>query len=129
MRRSGIPQEQILSDADQYANYLRGEYHLCNRQELLPSREDLALVYRFLRGHAGFRYKAVELYYRLMDKGISFARMLVALDVLQEMNLITTIGENGEHGYFCRPNPPKVNLDDSAILTALRESALSANPA
>ena len=129
MRRSGIPQEQILSDADQYANYLRGEYHLCNRRELLPSREDLALVYRFLRGHPGFRYKAVELYYRLMDKGISFAKTLVALDVLKEMNLITTVGENGEHGYFCRPNPPKVNLDDSAILTALRESALSANPA
>ncbi len=125
IRRSGIPQEEILWGADQYASHLRGEYHLCNRQELLPSREDMALVYRYLRANAGFRYKAVELYYRLMDKGISYAKMLVALDVLKEMELITTTGEKGERGFFCRPHPPKVNLDDSAILTALRNALLS----
>ena len=126
MRRSGLPQEEIIRDGDQYACYLRGEYHLCDGQELLPDREDIAIVYRYLRGNAGFRFSAEELYFRMMDRGITYAKMLVALDVLEEMELITRTGEDGEPGFFCRPDPPKVDLDDSAILTALRDNLMSA---
>lgn len=121
MQPSGAPQEEILQGRERYACHLRAEYgEVCSQSELLPDREDVAVVYRFLRASGGFAYGADELYCRIAARGISYARLLVSLDVLEELGLVSRTDASGRAGYYCRPNPPKVDLEGSAILARLK---------
>lgn len=119
LRPSGVQQEQILAACETYSQYLRGEYAEVERPDrLLPDREDLAVAYRFLRKCGGYTYGEVSMYYRIMDSGIDFCRMLVALDIMRELGLIERGRTDG--GLSVVPNPPQVNIDDSVILQNLK---------
>lgn len=127
LRRSGVPQQPLLEDAGRYACHRRGEYGAaCPPEALLPSRDELAIVYRYLRKAGGYPYEVETLYYRLVDSGISYGKLLVSLEVLEEMALLTRRGPKGENGYYCIANPPQVDLEHSRVLQGLR-SRISSN--
>jgi len=118
LRRSGIDQEALILDSEAYACFIRREGG--GEVDLLPDREEIATVYRFLRKEQSYRHGPTELYYRLRESGISYAKVLVTLDVLAEMGLAQI---DGSCRVVCTPNPPKVDLEDSAILRGLAPKA------
>lgn len=119
LRMSGAPQEEILAQNEWYARFSAGEIR-CAKELLLPQREDLAVLYKYIRAAGGFRHGAVELFYRLMRTGISFARMRVALDVFEEMGLIERAGRSEQAAIRVLPVADKVDIEQSKILMSLR---------
>ena len=65
-----------------------GEHSPAEDQLICPTREDAAIVYRFLSSQGGFPHGPELLYQRLMASGIGYGKMLVALDALMELGLI-----------------------------------------
>lgn len=117
LRGASLPQEELILAAERYNRHSRGEYGpLCPPKELVPDRDELAVVYRFLRSGGGYPYAPEALWERLRDKGIDFAKLLVALDVFEEMGLIHRNGK-----ITLNPNAGKVELSDSKILSSLNE--------
>jgi len=117
MRPSGVDQTTAIREGQAYACFLRGEQGPAEEVDLLPTREDIALVYRTLRGAGCYRHSAAELYYHLRESGIGHAKVLAAVDILIEMKLVEA-GEKG--GLTCLPNPPKVDLEESELLNRLK---------
>ncbi len=116
LRPNSVPQDQILQGNELYSRHLRGEYDSSETAKLIADRDDLAVVYKYLRKSGGYQYDAVSLFYQIMDSKIEYSRMLVALDVMEELGLIARNGEK----ISTMPDPPKVNIDDSLILMNLK---------
>jgi len=119
LRLAGIPQDKILEERSWYLCYQNGELR-CPREELLPQRGDFAAVYKYIRSAGGFAYGATELYYRLGAQEMGYAKMCIALDVLEEMGLISRGGYGEESGIQLIPATEKVDMERSKILIGLR---------
>jgi len=118
LRMSDIPQDEILEERERYIRHRFGVYHNGDRERLLPDREHFAAVYRFLRSSGKFTYHNEELYYRLLHEKMGYDRMLVCLDVLEEMGLISRSDEAGCVKVV--PTAEKVDIEESGILCGLR---------
>ena len=70
-------------------NALGGEHRPEEDALICPTREDAAVVYRYLNRHGGFAGDADLLWQRLMGSGIGYGRLLVVLDAMEEQGLIT----------------------------------------
>ncbi len=118
MRLSGTDEDALLASQRLYEAYRRGELRTLEQaRQALPSREQMAQLYRMLRANAGWRFGAELLCLRLMGKGGSFCQVQVALDALEELHLIQ---KTEEGNILLPPDTIKVNLDDSQILQSLR---------
>ena len=118
IRLSGVPEKELLEGNERYLRHKSGSYSGADRTFLLPSRDDIAAVYRYLRRLSSFSHSDFELFYRLIPTGISYEKMLVALDVLEEMNLITRAAQSLQ----TIPSPLKVDIESSQILFSLANS-------
>lgn len=120
IRPHGADQEDILEGQSLYEKYLRGE-KLCADEiaKLTPTRDDIAAVYKYLRKCGSFRYGETALFFRLRAAGIPFGRLLCALDILREMELILLEAGDGDGSYRVVEQPQKVDLGRSKILSAL----------
>jgi single-stranded-DNA-specific exonuclease len=112
LRPAGVNQERFLRETGEYSRHRLREYAHGAAARLAPEREGLAQVYRFLRKSGGYTYGEESLCHELGDYG----RVLVALDVLEELGLVS----RGEGGISVAPSPQKVDLEDSRILKELR---------
>lgn len=88
--------------------------------ECVPSRADIAVVYRFLRIKKECVLSPEHIYIRLAKQISSLCKTKIALDVLEEMGLIRRANSGGTVRIVVRENPPKVDLSDSKILQRLR---------
>lgn len=116
LRPSNLEQERILAENEVYSCYLRDEHSAPDLPLLLAEREDIAVVYRFLRKNGGFYQDTLPLYCGISKSGVGYAKMLISLDVMREMGLI---GDSGGR-ITVTPDPPKVDIEESAILTKLK---------
>jgi len=119
LRLTGVPQESVLLGREWYSRFLDGKI-ACPVNSLFPEREDFALLYRYLRTAGGFRYGVEELFFRVFPSGMEYAKMLVALDVLEEMGLIARRGREEQAPIRLVPTQSKVNMDNSKILMKLK---------
>ena len=119
VRPAGVVQDDILDANHIYFTHLRREYgDIPQMARLLPERGDLAAVYRCLRKSGGHSHGTAPLYYQIMDGGIDYLRMLMALDVMEELNIIERSASDGAISLI--PDPPKIDLEDSLILSDLK---------
>ena len=129
IRPFGVSQDAILDGDNIYFMHLRREYgDIEEPSRLFPDRADLAAVYRHLKKSGGHRHGTAPLYYQIMGGGIDYLRMLIALDVMEELNLIEYSKEDGV--ISLKPDPPKVDINHSSILsdlTAEFEAKVSGN--
>lgn len=116
LRRTGLPQDDIIKQRELYQRHVRGEYKEEQKNALLPGREHLALVYRYLRHEEGFPYGEMALFERFLEQDITFGKMCIALDAFEELGLITK--ENGAIQVV--PTQEKVDLADSQVLKNLK---------
>lgn len=87
---------------------------------IYPSRNDFALIYRFLRDNNGFTYKIDNLSARLENK-LSFGKIKVILKAMNELGLIEMQeGLKTLNIEFLQVNH-KVDLDSADIIKKLKE--------
>ena len=89
-------------------------------RNLLPTREDFALLYRFLRDSNGYVHSADtlpgKLHYRL-----SYGKIRVMLEAMSETGLVEIREGLKTNRITLRPVSGKVNLENAQILKKLRE--------
>lgn len=127
MRFSDIDEEEILKSKEDFESFCRGD-DITKEQalRLLPTREEFALVYRFIRAFDGFDYSVDHLLYRLGYKSLSFGRLRVILECMNELGLIEIYeGLYSTKIKMCDVQG-KVNLDDSLIISKLKEVSADA---
>lgn len=110
----------LLRQQRLYEQFRRGEgFRYGEGQQLLPSREDFAQVYRSLRQWGSWRGPEMFLWYRLGLPQLHMGKLLVMLDVMEERGLILRNGKDEGFSIHLAPVQGKVDLTASPILESL----------
>lgn len=88
--------------------------------DILPDRNDFALLYRFLRQNNGYFYPINTLVYRL-DNKLSFGKIRVILEAMNELGLIEIFEGLKSSSIKLLPVHDKVSIDSASIITRLKE--------
>ncbi len=118
MKLSCANEEETLVEYRMYEKVKRGEPLTQDAVlHMTPSREEFAVLYRFLKSSGGWQYHILSLLERL--PGICLSKLLLALEVLQERDLI----DKTQDGDICRivlkPAKGKADLFGSPVLRRL----------
>ena len=89
------------------------------REELAFGREELSVVFRWLRAHAPWQKGTDALAHRL-GKSSNYARVLAALDILSELGLISRRTERGIETIQLLPAQGKADLETSPTYRILQ---------
>ncbi len=112
MRFTGFDQEALVTGWQLYEKYLRREGIPDQwKQAVAPHREDIALLYRFLREKGPYWGGDELLYTQLAPKDMNFCKMRFALDVLRELGLV----KRGKGVLAVVAGAGKVELEKSAL--------------
>ena len=88
------------------------------KQTLIPNRDDVAKIFRYIREKNGFNFSAETLYHRI-DRQVEYAKILIALDVLEDLSFISRKFD-GENQYITyNANASKQDLYSSKIFELL----------
>ncbi len=127
MRFSSIDEDDILRTAEYFEAFCRGDDITASQAAtLLPSREEFACVYRYLRANGGYNHSVDNLLYRLGSSTLNYGKLRVVLECMNELSLIEIYeGMNKTKIKLCEVEG-KVNLDDSLIISKLKEVSANA---
>lgn len=90
-------------------------------QSIYPTREDFAIIYRFLRLNGGYNFAAETLVHRLNGR-LSYGKIRVSLDAMNELGLITIFEGMGSNNITLNPVRGKVSLETAQIIRGLKEA-------
>ena len=112
--------QAILESKRVFEGFCRGA-SLSREQlrELLPGRDDFALLYRFLREHNGYHHAAETLVFRLQNR-LSYGKIRVALEAMNELGLIRIEEGLKTARIFLNSVSGKVDLQSATIIKKLR---------
>ena len=121
IRASGLDGQKLIHEYFIYNELMRtGKANSGLLEITVPTRDDIALVYRFLRNAKVFKHDFETLYYRIGQNSISYCKMRLAIDVLLELKLID-IQKKGDNILIkVLDSAQKTTLEHSAILSALK---------
>lgn len=120
MRFSGTDDAAETASKELFERFCRGDQ--LTREEvlsLIPTREEFAVVYRFLRPD-GYHYSFDSLLYRLPGQ-ISYGKLRVILECMNELGLIAINEGLYDFEIEMLRVERKVDLNASVIITKLRE--------
>ncbi len=121
MRPSSLSQERLFSGSLCYDGYRRGE---AVPEDSVPERADFAMVYRFLRTSGGYSGRLDVLFGRITaqehESGLDACRLRIALDVMEEMGLITRDTDGYIEKITTLQPAVKVDMERSEILKEIR---------
>lgn len=113
--------DEMVRQRDLYEQFKRGEELSPEALEgFLPSREEFAAVYRYLRKNHSRKLRIDIIYHRLQIKSLNFCKIAVIFDVLAEMQLITFKKDADIYSVKLNPAAQKVDLNNSQILKSLK---------
>ncbi len=117
IRMAGTDDEKYLKSIRLYEKMKRGD-RLSEKQAefITPSRADVAEVFRFIRSSGGWKHDIDVLCYRLSSDGSDACRVLTAVDILEELDILK---KNGKEISLAETDK-KVNLEDSKLLKYLK---------
>ncbi len=113
--------EEILSSLRLFEDFCRG-VRLSRRalQSIYPTREDFAVLYRFLRSNGGYAHRAETLVHRLGRK-LSYGKIRVILEAMSELGLIEIREGLRKCQITLRNVNGKVSLESAQIIKRLNE--------
>ncbi len=118
---TGMDYDQIHHSEEVYQRLQRREpLEPPLRQKVVPTRDDIAAVYRYLRSKGQLQSTDEALYAKLRGDISCLCKMKLAIDVLDEMRLITQRPVGGGRQMNVVPNPARVDISQSKILRALQ---------
>ena len=113
--------EEMLKSQRIFEGFCRS--NMLDREQLksiLPSRDDFAVLYRFLRANGGYSFSFDTLVYKLGSK-LSLGKIRVALEAMNELGLITISEGMNISKITVNQVSAKVNLEAAAIIKRLTE--------
>lgn len=122
MKLSQLDVDEILAGWTIYEKSKRGEpLSQSEFSSLVPSRDEFAVLYRVLREENGFSGIPEVLLGHLSCPSFGIQKLLTAIDVLAEHNLICQNRVGSVYSITIIPANQKVNLFDSKILQGLKK--------
>lgn len=125
IRFSGMDEDEMISSKELFERFCRGDDISPDEAEsLIPTREEFAVVYRFLRANGGYRHPFDTLLYRL-GAPVGCGKLRVILECMNELGLIRI--DEGMFAFEIRMCEVggKVDLNTSLIIQRLREVSFS----
>lgn len=124
IRLSGCDIDGLFAGIRLYNKYCRGDALLPEElRKIIPTRQDCASVYRFLKSIGEWDFSYNMLYYRFQNPEIGYCKMRVILDVFQELQVVELEDKFSSVRIVLPDRPFKANLNDSSILKRLRKLA------
>ena len=117
LRPHGIDEELYFASLKAYNNMQSGIIESTEAELIYPEREDFKAVFSYLRS-VGAPVLAESIIFHL---GLPAGKILAALDVFCEMNLISVELQSGYPKYYINQNAEKVNLEDSVLLNKIKQ--------
>ena len=115
--------EKMLRERVVYEAFRREEpIAAAEARQLLPSREDHAALYRFLREEKGWRFGTEVLCHRLAAEIQGYGRLLTALAILEEKELIERDSAGKMERIAVIPVDRKVDLESGALYIRLKKA-------
>lgn len=102
--------EELVSNGDVSAKI---------KTELSVTRDDCAVVYRYLKSVGGFPFSKEALHYRLNRKDIPLGKLMVILKAMCELGLINMEETPTNLNIKIVDNPPRVNILSAPILRSI----------
>lgn len=120
VRPTGVDEATLFDGVQQYERYKRNEnWNESARVRNVPTRDDIAVIYRWLREHKGYSGDFEVLFYKLAPKQIGYCKLRLALDIMTEMGLITCKHTKAGVTIALCTVKGKVDLEQSKILQVL----------
>lgn len=112
MKPWGADDDRFFKEKNEYEIYeLTGKAN----KNMYPSRDDCALVYRYLKSNGGYSFGNDNLYLRLQSK-VSYSKLMIVLNAFEECGLVTVSDK-----IILNDSNKKVNLEQSKTLKTLKE--------
>ncbi len=111
IRLSSLDEDKYFAEKTAYDLY---RYTGKVDESLYPTREDCALVYKYLKKNNGYPYSLEDLYFRLQSN-VTYGKLMFALKAFSQGGLI-----NYKKGITLNTVKEKVNLEETPILKALK---------
>ncbi len=115
MRPAGFDQQNHIRQRLLYEAFLRREE---GWEYPVPTREDIAAVYRFIRARRAVDPEDEFLYTRLPDPGIGYFKAKASVDILRELDLLAPVSDENHH-LTINEQAQKVDIHTSSILKGL----------
>ena len=121
VRPSSLSQEKLFGGNLIYDGYKRGEPV---PEEDIPDRNDLAVVYRFIRALGGYKGELDVLFGRISGQNKEYpmdsCKMRLCLDIMEEMGLVTRSFDGRAETVSLVTPAVKVDIEDSKLLAKVR---------
>lgn len=111
-------QDAFLMAHHTYDQIMKGE-QVSTISNFVPTREDVAIVYKFIKKNDEFLANPIALYNKLAYQ-IHFAKLKLVIQVLLEASLIEVVKKEGISYYKTVENPTKVELENTKILQTIK---------
>ena len=111
IRLSSLDEDKYFAEKTAYDLY---RYTGKVDESFYPTREDCALVYKYLKKNNGYPYTLEDLYFRLQSN-VTYGKLMFALKAFSQGGLI-----NYKKGITLNTVKEKVNLEETPILKALK---------
>ena len=119
IRMSNTDTTDLVIGQQKYECYLRGE-NLSTA--IIPTRDETAVIYRYLKSMTQTDYSPNAIYCHLAQKDqLDYLKFRIALDVMDELDLIRTELRQGVRTTVVNLSTRRVSLEDSSIIRSLQQ--------
>ncbi|HWP51811.1 MAG TPA: single-stranded-DNA-specific exonuclease RecJ [Clostridia bacterium] len=119
IRLSGGDMSLLVLGEQRYDSYLR---HESQGRELIPTREETAVIYRYIKKQVSVNYSPNALYCHIArQEPIDYSRFRIALEVLQELGLLQKNVLQDVAVLTVDTTAARVQLEHSSIIRSLQQ--------
>lgn len=93
-----------------------------DRKELIPTRDDFAVVYRYLKGNENFKAPPEVLLHRLGRPEMSLGKLLTVIKAMEQLKLIGLEYNGANVNITPLPVTQKVDLESAPVIRALNNT-------
>ena len=119
MKPSDLKQNEFFSSKQLYDRFMCEE-KLPQAAKELPTREDVATVYRFLRSNGGFSGSSTALHLVFKDK-MSYCKLMLVLEIMKSEKLIAASLHCADINVKILPVAEKIDIENAQLLQNFRD--------
>lgn len=121
IKSSDCDTEKLLDSRTNYEDFCRGkQLDRSQLSDLMPDRNDFALLYRYLKSNGGYAFETATLVH-MLDNRLSFGKIKVILEAMRELRLIEISEGMKTSKISVLPVNGRVDLESAPIIKKLRE--------
>ena len=121
IKSSDCDTEKLLDSRTNYEDFCRGkQLDRSQLSDLMPDRNDFALLYRYLKSNGGYAFETATLAH-MLDNRLSFGKIKVILEAMRELRLIEISEGMKTSKISVLPVNGRVDLESAPIIKKLRE--------